>query len=94
MFTETCGRIWKRYMPEIKFSKKELQIWDFIWIIYIYFVLLESALGRLGQIIFNFFVIRQPWWPTFLLSSILDVAAALDQPLVSIHLVTQSYIIP
>ena len=50
----------KLCMPEIIFSKKESQIWDF-WIIYI--------LVQISIFWGTAFVIGQPWLSTFLLSS-------------------------
>ena len=64
--TGTCGRILYSCMPKIIFSKKEFPIWDFESLIFwLSFVFHETALGRFSQ---SFFVVGQPWWPTFLLN--------------------------
>ena len=55
-------------MPEIMFSKKEFQIWDFesfiFWSKFLFWG--GTTLGRFSQCFFIFFFIGQPWWPTFL----------------------------
>ena len=59
-------------IPEITFSKKEFQIWEFesfyILIFWSKFHFLGDCFRALKSVLFLFFIVGQPWWPTFLLS--------------------------
>ena len=62
--------VWTKVVLEISFSKKELQIWDFeVFIFWSKLRFLGKALRRFSQCFFLFFIVDQPWWTTFFLST-------------------------
>ena len=60
--------LWCFLLVNLK-SKDKIQIWSFesftFWSKFHFF---GSVLRRFSQCNFKFFVVNQPWWPTFLLS--------------------------
>ena len=63
----------KLVYPKYYFQKKKNPILRF-WIIFCFgpnFVFGGTPLGHFSKYYFLFFIVDQPWWPTFLLSSLL-----------------------